>query len=92
MNEPGFVDFEDVAVLGQSNQLSSPEVDQWNGDITFVCSTSDWSVVVFAQEVAGCVSERGEPKEATTNFPEDTGKFPWKIVSLNRQVDKKYLF
>lgn len=57
MNERSFVDFEDVAVLGQSNHRSFPEVDQWVRDIALAFSHPDWSVCVLAQEAHGCVSE-----------------------------------
>lgn len=57
MNEREFVDFEDVAVLGQSNHRCSLEVDQSTSDIALAFSEVDWSVGVLAQEVHGCVSE-----------------------------------
>lgn len=57
MNERDFVDFEDVAVLGQSNQLWSPEANQSASDKALRFSQPDWSVGILAQEVYGCVSE-----------------------------------
>lgn len=57
MNERSFVDFEDVAVLGQSNHRWSLEADQWASDIALAVSEPDWSIGVLAQEEHGCVSE-----------------------------------
>lgn len=51
-----FVDFEDVAVLGQSNHRRFPEVGQWTLDISLAFSGPDWSNGFLAQEVHGCVS------------------------------------
>lgn len=60
MNETSFVDFEDVAVLGQSNHRRSPEVDQWARDIALAISASDWSVAVFRTgSVWVCFREEG---------------------------------
>ena len=57
MNERGFVDFEDVAVFGQSNHRWSLGVDQSASDIALAWPQPDWSVGLSAQEVLGCVSE-----------------------------------
>lgn len=69
-----FVDFEDVAVLVQSDPRMFPEVDQWTRDISPASSGPDWLNCLMAQEVHGCVSVRRDLSFAEELPPEDTGE------------------
>lgn len=81
LREATFVDFEDVAGLGQSNHRCSSEVDQSASDIALAFQAPDWSVGSCHRKCKG-VFPGGGSLSASKNFPEDAGELFWVNLDL----------
>lgn len=89
LREASFVDFEDVAGLGQSNHRCSSEVDQSASDIALAFQAPDWSVGSCHRKCKG-VFPGGGSLSASKNFPEDAGELFW--VNLDLKFANKLWF
>lgn len=90
LREATFVDFEDVAGLGQSNHRCPSEVDQSASDIALAFQPPDWSVGSCHRKCKG-VFPGGGSLSASKNFPEDAGELSEYIWILNLQISVDYL-